>query len=278
MRLKSQSNYVNYKFQMTKPKIQINLFWILSFVICHLSLTSCAVKKLSPEPGNPKWGVDVRWHGQSCFSLEDSIKRTIVIDPFDETVGYGKLRLSADALLISHNHFDHNYVRGVKARLSEIDIVKSSGTYTVAAGLQVTALPSFHDNEKGQIHGNNFILTFVLGGLRIVHLGDIGQDELSDFQLNMISKVDILFIPVGGVTTLDAAKAKRYVDKLKPSAVFPMHYGNSRFYPLGSVDAFAKLFPADQVVRLTGSTVRIKEPDLTDKPIVYILQPTPRNE
>ncbi len=56
-----------------------------------------------------------------------------------------------------------------------------------------------------------------------------------------------------------------------------MHYGNSRFYPLDAVEKFTKLFPADQVKMVEKSDVRIREADLTDRPIVYILQPTPKN-
>src|SRR3954464_352908 len=88
-----------------------------------VSFAGCAVKKLSPEVGNPKWGLEVTWHGQSCFTLRDSVERTVVIDPFDDTVGYGRINLFADALLITHNHFDHNFRHAVKPRLKDLDIV-----------------------------------------------------------------------------------------------------------------------------------------------------------
>ncbi len=238
---------------------------------------SCAVKKLSSELGNPKWGLDVMWHGQSCFTLRDSVDRTIVIVPFDDTVGYGRLDLLADALLVTHNHFDHNFRKAVKARLKDLDMDQSTGTNTVAAGMQVTGLPADHDNEHGEINGPNTIYIFVMGGLRCVHLGDLGTTAITDFQQKMIGKVDVLFIPVGGFTTLDAKQAKQVVDALKPSAVFPMHYGNIRFYPLDDVEKFAALFPPGQVRRETASRVRLREADLTDAPVVYILSPTSKN-
>jgi len=240
-------------------------------------LASCVARPIPKDPGNPKWGLDVTWHGHSCFTLTDSTDRTIVIDPFDETVGYGRLRLFADALLVTHNHFDHNFRQGVKPRLKDLDQVQSSGTYTVGGGLQVTGIPSAHDKEGGEINGPNTIYMFVMGGLRCVHLGDLGTPALTDFQKKMIGKVDVLFIPVGGVTTLDADEAKHVIDELKPSVVFPMHFGNLRFFRFDPVEKFTALFPPAQVRKLSDTHVRLHETDLTERPVVYILNPTNKN-
>lgn len=249
----------------------------LAPTIFALLFSACAVKKLSFDLGNPKWGLDVTWHGHSCFTLEDSVGRTVVIDPFDETVGYGRINLRADALFITHNHFDHNNRRAVKPRLQDIDLAFSTGTATVASGLQVTGLPAAHDKEEGQINGPNSIYIFVMGGLRCVHLGDIGTPVLTDFQKKMIGKVDVLFVPVGGITTTDAAEAKKLVDELNPSVVFPMHYGDIRFFRLRSIEEFTQLFSVDQIRNLNDAHVRVRESDLTDKPVVYILTATPKN-
>jgi L-ascorbate metabolism protein UlaG (beta-lactamase superfamily) len=246
-------------------------------VAATLFFAACAVKKLSTEPGNPKWGLDVMWHGHSCFTLTDSTDRTIVIDPFDETVGYGRLKLFSDAVLVTHNHFDHNFRQGVKPRLRDLDQMQSTGTTTVAGGVQVTGVHSDHDEEGGEINGPNNIYLFVMGGLRCVHLGDLGTPVLTDFQKKMIGKVDVLFIPVGGVTTLDAEEAKHVVDELKPSIVFPMHYGNLRFFRFDPVEKFTALFQPGQVRKLSDTHVRLHETDLTDTPVVYILNPTTKN-
>jgi L-ascorbate metabolism protein UlaG (beta-lactamase superfamily) len=89
--------------------------------------------------------------------------------------------------------------------------------------------------------------------------------------------VDVLFVPVGGVTTIGAKEARELVDLLRPGAVFPMHFGDIRFYKLAPVDDFVRLFDPDQVRRIDSSTVRIRASDLTDRPIVYILTPLIRS-
>ena len=55
-----------------------------------------------------------------------------------------------------------------------------------------------------------------------------------------------------------------------------MHYGNIRFYPLDPVDKFTMLFPKDQVhVRRRTNHIRLHtRRTLSDKPTVYVLQPT----
>lgn len=235
------------------------------------------IRKVSREKGNPKWGVEISWHGHSCFSLRDSTGRTVVIDPYDETVGLERLQLKADALLITHNHFDHNFFRGVKPRLLDLDIVQSSGAANVASDLLVYGIESDHDAEKGRIHGPNLIYIFTLAGLRCVHLGDIGQNDFTDFQKKLMGPVDVLFIPVGGVTTWDAEQAKKAVDELQPMAVFPMHYGNVRFYRFDPLQKFTDLFSPSQVIVTNSNSIKIKESERTNAPNIYILTPLSQN-
>jgi L-ascorbate metabolism protein UlaG (beta-lactamase superfamily) len=227
--------------------------------------------------GSPEWGVDVTWHGHSCFSLTDSLGRTVVIDPFDDTVGYGHLQLRADALLITHSHFDHNNISAVKPRVASMDIVQSTGMSSVASEMTVVGIPSEHDKVQGQVNGHNRIYIFTMGGLRFGHMGDFGQEDLTPLQKSMIGSVDVLFVPVGGFTTLEAAGAKKIIDELKPALVFPMHYGNIRFYKLDPVDSFTNLFPPAQVKKMDRSTVRIRKSELPSQPLIFTLVPAERN-
>ena len=60
----------------------------------------------------------IYWAGQSCFQISVSNSRDhsadIVIDPFDEKVGLKLPNFSADILLVTHDHADHNNIKGVK--------------------------------------------------------------------------------------------------------------------------------------------------------------------
>jgi L-ascorbate metabolism protein UlaG (beta-lactamase superfamily) len=59
--------------------------------------------------------------------------------------------------------------------------------------------------------------------ITICHLGDIGH-TLTPQQIEAVGSVDILLVPVGGVSTINATAAAEVVRRLEPKAVVPMHY------------------------------------------------------
>ena len=62
-----------------------------------------------------------------------------------------------------------------------------------------------------------------IDGLSLCHMGDIGE-ECSENLAKELGEVDVLFIPVGGTYTVDSLGAKKYIDRLQPKVVIPMHY------------------------------------------------------
>jgi L-ascorbate metabolism protein UlaG (beta-lactamase superfamily) len=96
-----------------------------------------------------------------------------------------------------------------------------------AAGTRDVSIRSvgvYHDDKRGAVRGLDTVFIFEVGGLRIAHLGDLGH-VLDDDQLEAIGSVDVLLVPVGGATTLDAYQATRVIDQLHPRLmIIPMHY------------------------------------------------------
>lgn len=166
----------------------------------------------------------ITWAGQSCFQISVSNSKdhqaTIVIDPFDEKIGLGSPNFSADILLVTHNHTDHNNINAVKGSPF---IIESPGEYEVR-GVFVQGIDSFHDDSEGEQRGKNTIYTIEAEDMRFCHLGDFGQKQLTDEQLEQIGKVDILMIPVGGTFTIDGHEAAKVIGQIEPKIVVPMHY------------------------------------------------------
>jgi L-ascorbate metabolism protein UlaG (beta-lactamase superfamily) len=236
-------------------------------------LVGCLNRRIVSSAGHETdWGVEVTWHGHSCFTFRDANGKVVVVDPFDESVGYKMLKLYADVLLITHNHFDHNNTQAVLSlSRSPLKIIDSTGTVK-AAGFDFQALQADHDDQGGLINGRTLIFVWKMGGLKMADLGDLGQKALTPGQKEALQNVDILFVPVGGVVTLDGPRAYEIVRDIAPRAVFPMHYGRpeAHFYPLNPVEPFLNLFPADQVRRFDGATIRLTKKDLTDKTVIYV--------
>ena len=76
--------------------------------------------------------------------------------------------------------------------------------------------------------------------LRICHLGDI-QSNLGTKQLESLSPVDILFLPVGGRCTLGMPEAIQLTQSMEPRIVIPMHYSIPGLkVELNDIDVFLK--------------------------------------
>jgi L-ascorbate metabolism protein UlaG (beta-lactamase superfamily) len=203
----------------------------------------------------------VEWFGQSAFSLKSG-ETTVMIDPFDDLSGlkdrgivfdYPPIEVTAQLLLITHEHADHN---GVGAVSGDPVILRSTAGSLQSPIGDVTAIASEHDDQAGTVRGPNTIFVFELDGLRVCHFGDFGQAELREEQAAAIGKVDLLIVPVGAGPTLDAVGALDVVARLSPRWVVPMHYRTPRIGFLETAEAFLGGF--EQVHR-TGTSFETAE-------------------
>ncbi|MDE5766103.1 MAG: MBL fold metallo-hydrolase [Clostridia bacterium] len=182
--------------------------------------------------------MKIRYLGHSSFLLTESTGTAIVCDPYGDAVGFSMPAVSADAVTVSHHHFDHDNVKAVGGNPVILD--KEQG-YELP-GVVINAVKSFHDDRQGALRGENVIFKFRMDGLDVCHLGDLGE-ECSSELIEAILPVNILLIPVGGNYTIDAAMAKEYVDRIMPDVVIPMHYRvKGCEVDIDKVDEFVSLF------------------------------------
>jgi L-ascorbate metabolism protein UlaG (beta-lactamase superfamily) len=178
--------------------------------------------------------MEITWHGQSCFSL-DGESVSIVTDPYGPKIGQLP-PLSADIVTVTHDHFDHNYIQAVSGHPG---IIKAIGEYFVK-GVKITGYPTYHDPHAGADRGRNIVFVIELDGLRVAHLGDLGEPLDNDL-ISLLHGVDVLLVPVGRHVTIDIPDVLNLVDAVAPKITIPMHY-RTPFSPdtsfLDSIDAF----------------------------------------
>ena len=160
----------------------------------------------------------ITWLGQSDFKIEDK-DITLAIDPHDKT-GLKMPKFQADILLITHDHDDHNNIKAIKGDPFVID---GAGEYEVK-NVFVYGLRAWHDNKEGADRGRITLYLIEYGGIKIAHLSDIGQDNLTQRQLEKLEGVDILLIPVGGIYTINGTGAVKIISQIQPRIIIPMHY------------------------------------------------------
>ncbi len=156
--------------------------------------------------------------GHSCFRIKSS-QAVIITDPFPPDIGYTLGKQTADIVTVSHPHTSHSYDKGITG---EHRLVKGPGEYEIS-GVLILGISTYHDSVKGQSRGKNTVYLMEVDGVAICHLGDIGH-VLGDETIEEMGNVDILLVPVGGVSTINAAMAAEIIRKLEPKVVIPMHY------------------------------------------------------
>lgn len=217
--------------------------------------------------------MNINWYGQSCFQVSSSQGKnnhvSIVIDPFDETTGLRVPKLQADIVLVTHEHSDHNNVKAVSG---EPFIIEGPGEYDIK-GSFIQGISGYHDNTQGAQRGSITIYTIETEGMRLCHLSDLGQKELSPSQLDKIGDIDILMIPIGGIYTIDAAEAVKIMAQIEPRVIIPMHYKIPKLkIKLDDVDKFLKNLGIKKPESLPKLSIRKKDIS-TEEAKIIILQP-----
>ena len=179
--------------------------------------------------------MDINWLGHSCFRIRGR-NTTIVTDPYSPGLGYSLGKPTAGIVTVSHPHPGHSYIEGVAG---DPRPVQRPGEYEVK-GVLIVAVASFHDGEGGARLGRNTIYLMDVDEVSVCHLGDLGHALTSD-QAEQVKDVDVLLVPVGGKSTVDAGAAAGIVRQLDPKIVVPMHYRTDAYDGgLAPVGAFLK--------------------------------------
>jgi len=165
--------------------------------------------------------LEITWLGHSCFRIKG--KDAIVItDPCHPSLGYTLGKLHADIVTLSHFHPGHSYSEAITSEFKEI---RGPGEYELK-GIFITGIATFHDSEQGDKLGRNTVYVLEMDGITLCHMGDLGHLPASQL-MEAIGDVDVLFLPVGGVSTIAGSTAAEIVRHLSPKIVIPMHYKTS---------------------------------------------------
>jgi L-ascorbate metabolism protein UlaG (beta-lactamase superfamily) len=204
----------------------------------------------------------ITWHGHSEFLLESETGYRLLTDPFDARVGYPMRAVQAEAVTVSHSHGDHSFTGKVQGTPV---ILASAGEYSLTPRVRVSAFATFHDSQKGRQRGNNLVFLLEMDGLRVAHLGDIGERPDSALVL-ALGHVDILMLPVGGYYTIDAREAAAAAHDIAPRVIIPMHYRTAAnpSAPIADEKEFMALIGAEAVV--PRPLLRITRGDLSQQP------------
>lgn len=206
--------------------------------------------------------MEIKWLGHACFAITHK-GYTVLIDPYnsDYTAGYPKLRLKADKLLISHEHYGHNYREGVVL----------SGRPESDCPFAISTLRVPHEFKMGNWRGFCLIHILEADGFKLVHMGDLGT-QLDGGQISRLYGADVCMICAGSITALPSQEAKRAADEIMARVIIPMHYrdGDRGAHRLESVKEFTDKFESPDFIHYYDSDTFIVTQDM--EPQVAVLK------
>lgn len=209
--------------------------------------------------------AEIKWFGHACFRLR-SREATIITDPVPRALGYKVDKQRADIVTISHDHPGHTATEIISG---EYKVVRAPGEYEMNE-VFITGIRTYHDNKRGEERGRNTIYIIEIENITICHLGDLGH-SLSAEQVEALTAVDILIVPVGGGPVLDADKAAEVVGQIEPKIVIPMQYRNALGdHERGDLERFLKEMAVHDIVPVDKLTV--KPSDLREMTEVVVLE------
>jgi len=135
-----------------------------------------------------------------------------------------ELDLRPDVITVTHPHSDHidpDFIARHNCRKS-ISTVESFDV----ADVHIYSVGSSHRGSHISVKSpSNVIYVFEVDGLRIAHMGDIGQEYLTLKQLKSLGKIDVAFMqfsnPFSGM--FYSEKGFNVIEELKPQIIIPTH-------------------------------------------------------
>lgn len=181
--------------------------------------------------------MNILWHGLSCFELniKTSLGEVVLVtDPYGNETGLRFPRtLSADIVTISHNAVDANNLEAFQNKAFSIS---TPGEYEIKNVFVYAVHAPLAEKETK----DHCLFRIEAEGLHLAHLGALNR-VLTDGELEQLSSIDILMIPVGGGRVLTPKLASEVIEQLEPRAVIPMtHAVHGLKEQLGTAEAFCK--------------------------------------
>ena len=206
--------------------------------------------------------MEIQWLGHACFAIRHK-GYTIVIDPYnsDYTNGYPKLHIRADMVLVSHEHFGHNYREGVVL----------SGRPESECPFVISTLQVPHEFKMGNWRGFCKIHILEADSLKLVHMSDLGT-QLDGGQISRLYGADVVMICAGSATALPSQEAKRATDEIMAKVIVPMHYRdeNRGGHRLEMVEDFINHFESPEYIHWYDTDTLTVTPDM--EPQVAVLK------
>ena len=227
--------------------------------------------------------MKIKFYAHASFRLEaDGL--VVITDPYTPGPGHSgfdPIEEAADLVIMSSAtdefHSDPSHVRGEPVVVNALELPPEG---TKARGIPIRSFRAYesetfdYQSEFSRDPDANALYHFTLGGLRVLHMGDIGNPVAREHLDALRGQVDILLALTGEHATIALDDLDDAIEAIGPRVVIPMHY----FHPRGvlriePVERFLDRLPPGRVTRVGGPELELTPETLPgDAPHVFVLE------
>lgn len=222
--------------------------------------------------------MKVTFYAHASFRLEgDGL--TVITDPYTpgpEVSGFDPIAEPAEIVVMSSAtdrfHSDPSHILGNPVVVNAVEIGPEGVT---ARGLHIRGWPSMESLtwDFGRDPDANALYTFTLDGIRVLHLGDIGNPLAPEHLDALAGQVDVMFALTGGHATIALDDLDDAIQAIRPAVVIPMHYYSPRGrLQINPVDKFTARYPAEQVTFVGSPEIEITRATLPASRHIFVLE------
>ena len=226
--------------------------------------------------------VNVEWVGHACFRIWRDGGPVIVTDPYTpEECGLpDDNSLEGDTVIVSslddRAHGNPGLVRGNPRVINALDVAQQGVQAEIDGCPLITlAVAESPTHDRGYAM-DNALYALQVGGVWVMHLGDLGYGLTADQLAPFVNRSDVLLAIVGQANTIPLEDLDFMIDFLKPQWVVPMHY---RLPPIAGtmrpLSEFLARRPNDSLIFARSNSIELPlEIPGMRSPAIVVLQPS----
>ncbi len=221
--------------------------------------------------------MKMTFYAHASFRLETP-EVSVVTDPYTPgTSGFAPIDEPADLVIMSSAtdrfHSDPSHLRGQPTVLNALLDVPPEGI--TVCGVPIRAFPTSESLtfDFGRDPDANAMYLFTVGGIRVLHMGDVGNAIAPAVLDAVAGQVDVLLALAGAHATIALDDLDRAIAVIAPRIVIPMHYWHPRgVLRIDSVEQFLQRHPVESITRIDGASLTIDPGDLPAARRIVVLE------
>ncbi len=220
--------------------------------------------------------MKITFYAHASFRLETP-EVSVVTDPYTPGVsGFKPIDEPADLVIMSSAtdrfHSDPSHVRGEPTVVNALLDVPPEGM--TVRGVPIRAFPTSESLtfDFGRDPDANAMYLFTVGGVRVLHMGDVGNAVAPAVLETLSGQVDVLLALTGAHATLALEDLDQAITAIAPRIVIPMHYWHPRgVLKIEPVDGFLRRHPKGMIDHHDATSLTVDPARLPDSTRIIVL-------